>query len=140
MQYTDASIAGALVRERSEVVLASPSLSITTPDRDDSEARVLRVAGDLDAATAPLLQDVLQQRMQEGARAVLDLSAVNFLGVAGVEVLLEANRRSPISLVAQRGPVRRALAITGADDELTVHLTLVDAELSLNGAPLTAVP
>lgn len=140
MQNTDVSVAGALIRERSEIVLASPSLTITAPDRGDSQARVMRARGDLDSATAPQLQDVLQQRLQDGDRAVLDLCAVDFLGVAGVEVLIEANRRSPISLVAQRGPVRRSLAITGADDELAVHPTLVDAELSMDGTALTAVP
>lgn len=126
--------------ERSEVVLTAPNLTATAPRRPESPSRfpVLRISGDVDTATAPQLQEFLRDQLSGAEHAVLDLSAVEFLGVAGVEVLVRANRQSPVRLVAQHGPVRRALAVTGADEELAVHPSVVDAELCAEERALSA--
>lgn len=120
-------------------LLSSPGLTVTTPRREGStsDAAVLRVRGDLDMVTAPQLHDVLHERLARTDRAVVDLSDVDFLGTAGIEVLVQLAQQVRLALVA-RGPALRAITVTGADADLAVHSGLVDAERSLNG-PRTAV-
>ncbi|MEU4674821.1 STAS domain-containing protein [Amycolatopsis sp. NPDC023774] len=64
-------------------------LSVERPDRD---LVMVRVAGDLDAASAPRLRELLDARLRSTVRAVvLDLSAVTFLGTAGLRALERAH-------------------------------------------------
>ena len=58
-------------------------------------AVVVDVGGELDAFTAPRLLATLQAALRAGPRVlIVDLSAVQFMGSAGISVLLEASQRA----------------------------------------------
>lgn len=92
----------------------------------------VRVDGDLDAADAARLEGVLTQVVDEatreadtragGHRVVVDLGAVDLLAAAAMTVLhrtgREASRRGLDWTVEVSPRGRRALALTGLDDEL----------------------
>ena len=70
-----------------------PELEVTTARRDDCV--VLTLAGELDIATGPVLDDALNTVMQDlpaPTRLVLDLSALAFTDVAGLGVVLRHER------------------------------------------------
>lgn len=63
--------------------------------RPTSTSVVVRIAGELDASTAPRVQELLAPRLSSTIEVViLDLSGLRFLGVAGLELLAHARRRA----------------------------------------------
>jgi anti-anti-sigma factor len=99
------------------------SLRVTFIDRDAQDL-VVHVAGHLDLATAPRLDDHLRERL-DGApprRILLDLSQLDFMGGAGVAVLLRLHRWcrdhgcAPLRLTTARGPVDRTLRLLDVED------------------------
>ncbi|OOC04944.1 hypothetical protein B0293_20840 [Amycolatopsis azurea DSM 43854] len=87
---------------------------------------VLSVSGDLDTCTAPLLQHNLSQALP--AVTVLDLSRLEFLGVAGLQVLEAAATNA----VAER---RRIGLVTGSDSVRRI-MRLFDLHLRVPVYPL----
>lgn len=84
-------------------------------------ATVLRLAGELDLATAPdVLAAVEAAAGDDGSRLVLDMSGVSFIDSTGVRTLLEANRvaGNDLTLLAPSPAVTRVLELT----ELRGHL------------------
>jgi anti-anti-sigma factor len=55
---------------------------------------VVRVKGEVDAATAPQMGQVLDAQLARSRRVLLDLSAVDFMDLHGLAVLLRASRRA----------------------------------------------
>jgi anti-anti-sigma factor len=55
---------------------------------------VVRVKGEVDAATAPQMGQVIDAQMARNRRVVLDLSRVDFMDLHGLAVLLRASRRA----------------------------------------------
>jgi anti-sigma B factor antagonist len=58
------------------------------------EARLIRVAGELDLLTTPTLGRELHAARDQGVTAVLDLSDVTFIDSTGLQLLLEASSLS----------------------------------------------
>jgi anti-sigma B factor antagonist len=57
-------------------------------------APLLRVIGEVDAATADIFQDALSSVIpNDGTTVVVDLSDVDFMSAAGLRILLDANSR-----------------------------------------------
>ncbi|NGP08349.1 STAS domain-containing protein [Rhodococcus sp. 14C212] len=87
-------------------------------DRSGAGAVVVRVCGDVDITTAPLLDCVLQQRFS-GRGVVVDLLQVDFFGCAGLTVLESAacgtGLGGPVIAAVAVGEVRHALQVTGID-------------------------
>jgi anti-anti-sigma factor len=86
---------------------------------------VVTVSGEVDALTAPRLAELVHHRLlATPALLVVDLSAVTFLSVAGLRVLLrgalEATVRDvELRMVTSTSPVvQRILAVTGVGREL----------------------
>ena len=83
--------------------------------------------GELDVASAPHLQQVLDQLCRDGyAEIVLDLSGLEFLSAAGLTVLHRVDDHlrpagGRLILHRPRWLARRALAITGLDTVLTIR-------------------
>jgi anti-anti-sigma factor len=81
--------------------------------------QVLRVVGELDVATAPILRTAVGEVLSaRPARVVLDLAHVRFLGSAGLAALLDAvlcgERLGVVVCVsAASRAVRRILQLTG---------------------------
>ena len=97
------------------------------------EAVVLTVGGQLDAAGLPHLSEVLWPRlMSASGTLVVDLSAVEFLGVDALELLNQAHLRAAagglaVLVVATGHEARHALHMAGLDalcrDSLTEALS-----------------
>lgn len=92
-----------------------------TPVRFDVDEVIVEVRGELDTATAPLLQDLLDQLMAAGARrVVVDLSEATFVDSTGLGALLSAHRRMQADhgqlVLSQPLPAtRRLLELTALD-------------------------
>ena len=98
-----------------------------TPIRFDVDEVIVEVRGELDAATGPLLQDLLDQLMAEGERHLaVDLSEASFVDSTGLGTLLAAHRRMQahhgvLVLRDPRPPARRLLELTALNDVFTVE-------------------
>ena len=104
----------------------NPSLRLRTT-WPAPHAVLVTVRGALDTATAGDLAALLSDRLwARPERLTLDLSEVDFLGVAGVRVLLHAalqaeQNGTELSVLTGTNPmVRRALKVTEADQRLTI--------------------
>ena len=107
------------------------------------EATTVSVVGSVDMVTAPPFGQAVAAAQAEQPRAVLiDLSGVDFLGSAGLSVLVDAARRaadggSAMVIVAETHPVVHALAVTGLDSVLTIVPTTAQALRRLAGEGTT---
>jgi anti-sigma B factor antagonist len=89
---------------------------------------VIDVAGDLDLDGAPSLCAAIEEgrRPLGPARVIVDLSRVDFCDSTGLRALIDASREVAIAggrlvvIVPEDGPVRRLLALTGAEEFLSV--------------------
>ena len=86
------------------------------------------VAGDIDMATAPLLEAELNAvSAQRPVHVHIDLSAVTFLSRAGIEVLWNARQHSlgSFTILGANPPVRRLLHILQLQQLLQDPIPLV---------------
>ncbi|MFS8103077.1 STAS domain-containing protein [Lentzea alba] len=99
-------------------------------------AVVLEVAGEVDAYTAPLLQERLTEVFAEAAKGrlavVLDMTGVSFLASTGLSVLVEFHLRgveegTTLRVVAPAGSVLRALRATTLNEMIELHATVDEA-------------
>ena len=97
-----------------------PPLAVTVAN-DDAQTLVLVVVGELDLATAPILETALEQAV---ARDVtLDLSQLRFLDSTGIRVLVGTHNRLEeqghrLTLRRCTDVCRRTLEIAGLADVL----------------------
>ncbi|WP_063821733.1 STAS domain-containing protein [Nocardia pneumoniae] len=98
--------------------------------REHGEVDVVIVHGEVDMASAPRLQAALDEAQRGGKPLVVDMSEVEFLGSAGLSVLLVASEaeQAPLRVVASDA-VRRPIELTGLDKLLSVFASL-DAALA----------
>jgi anti-anti-sigma factor len=94
--------------------------SISVDDQPDQA--VIAVAGELDLATAPQLEDALLPRLREGGHTLLDLRALDFMDSTGVRVIVSAHHaaqehggRFRLVRTPREGAVGRVLEISGLD-------------------------
>jgi anti-anti-sigma factor len=100
-------------------------------------AVVVSVRGELDLATVPILRDGLDSLGEVSAAPsplVIDLTAVTFIGSAGLALLVEQHnkckeRNVPLALVAAGSVVPRAIQVTALDQVFAVHES-VDAAIA----------
>jgi anti-anti-sigma factor len=115
--------------------LSSEVLDLQVADHGP-RARVVTVAGEIDALTAPKLGALLTAQLAAGSLVVVDLERVRFLGSAGLSVLVAANElatwenRSLWLVFPHRGRVNRALEVTGLGERFNVAETVAAALLS----------
>src|SRR4051794_38222618 len=82
---------------------------------------IVRLHGDIDLATAPVLRERLLSALRPGLRLlILDMSGVSFCDAAGLAVLIGTQRRASalgiiLHLAAPRPQVIKVLRITGLD-------------------------
>ncbi|MCT2587755.1 STAS domain-containing protein [Actinophytocola gossypii] len=101
--------------------------------RPSTTATVIEVAGEIDLATVSRVDVLLDQYPDEGIRdLVLDLSAVTFLGAAGLAALARVDQRMRdagrrLRLIIRPGSVDRVLCITGLDRRLACYSAVAGA-------------
>jgi anti-sigma B factor antagonist len=84
---------------------------------------IVHVAGELDLATAPELEKVLQGLECECARIVLDLSHLGFIDCTGLRLAVIEHHRATMdgfefAIAGATGPVLQVLRLTGLDNAL----------------------
>lgn len=109
-------------------------MSISVEHRDG--VAILRVDGEVDLATAPNLTSAVAGVLAERPPAlVIDLSAVGFLGSAGLQVLAQTHQTvsgwADFAVVATGPATRRPIQLTALDTQFCVHEALDDALLTL---------
>ena len=100
---------------------------ITLSTSTDSEGTVtVTVVGEVDTFTAPVLRASLDTQLeQQPSELVIDLCGVQFLGSAGLAVLVETQKSARsrdvgLRLVANTRAVTRPLEVTGLIDLFTI--------------------
>jgi anti-sigma B factor antagonist len=100
-------------------------------------APCLALAGELDIADVPRLEQALDAAVAESEGAFLvDLTALEFLDSSGIRLLLRARALlgradRAFALICPHGPVRRAIELTGVSDLFTIYKTREDAARDL---------
>ena len=95
--------------------------------RGRGRSTVVQVDGELDLASSPQLEHVLEEEWGNGAdEIVLDLAELRFMDMAGLRVLLRATQRAgergtELVLANVRGPIRRVLTLTGVNGLLRIR-------------------
>lgn len=90
------------------------------------EACRLSIAGELDLATAPTLEDAVNKALLDGATTIeIDLANLSFIDSTGLRLFLQLNERAApdgwsLLMVKPSEPVRAILRITGCGDELPI--------------------
>jgi anti-sigma B factor antagonist len=101
------------------VVMHQDQLTIETVRGEDSVS--LRVTGEIDLSTAPLLREAALCALRHHSTTVdIDLSGVPFMDSTGLEVLLATRRRADLDggrlrLIAPTSAVMRVIEVTGLD-------------------------
>lgn len=109
------------------------SLTVQTARRGD--LAVVSVAGELDMATAPQLEEEIAALLARGeSRLVLDLAEVSFCDSTGLSVFVRTRNRCQdaggrLRIAAAPRAVRRVLEVSGLIDVLEVCPT-VDAAVA----------
>jgi anti-sigma B factor antagonist len=100
--------------------------------------QVLRLAGEVDVATAPRLRDRLVQLVNDGPpQLVVDLSGLSFIDSMGLGALVSGLKRArahdgDLRLAGPSDHVAKVLSITRLDQAFLVAATVEDA---LAGSP-----
>ena len=85
----------------------------------------VRASGELDIASSPELERVLDEAQTTARVTVLDLYDLAFIDASGVHVIVEASRYARIAghelVVLCRPPVRKVFGLTGMIDEVDVQ-------------------
>ncbi len=87
---------------------------------DHPLGEVLIMGGELDSATAPLLQEHLDRAARSGTAVVIDLAGLGFIDSSGLEVLLRADRElravdGQLVLLGGSPAVYRVFELAGVD-------------------------
>lgn len=91
--------------------------------RDEPDATVLTVSGELDMASSPRLADAFRGLHLAPRRLIVDLSGLEFIDASGLHVLLQATERTRqagirLTVVNASRMVRKLLKLTGTTELL----------------------
>jgi anti-sigma B factor antagonist len=107
--------------------MATPpeDFSISAEDRDGRAHLSLR--GELDLATAPELEQLVNERVDAGQEVVVDLRGLEFMDSSGIRVLVAAHARAGRSgtrvVIVRPEPssaVAKIVEVSGLDGELNL--------------------
>jgi anti-anti-sigma factor len=107
--------------------MANPpdEFSIAASDRDGRAHLSLR--GELDLATAPELEQLVNERLDEGQEVVVDLRGLEFMDSSGIRVLVAAHARAArndtrffVVRPAAASAVAKIVEVSGLDGELNI--------------------
>ena len=95
-------------------------------------AAVLTVRGDVDLASAPLLESAIADSWQPPLRLVIDASDLPFMDSTGLGVLVKAALRArdeggQVAMASVGSRVHKVLTITGLDAHVAIYDTVEDA-------------
>jgi anti-sigma B factor antagonist len=99
---------------------------ITLSTSTEDGVTTVTVVGEVDTFTAPVLRSSLDTQLEQSpSELVIDLSGVQFLGSAGLAVLVETQKSARardigLRLIATTRAVTRPLEVTGLIDLFTI--------------------
>lgn len=108
-------------------------MSLTVGTHERGEMVVVSVAGELDMATAPQLQDQITDLLDRGRnRLVFDLTEVSFCDSTGLSVFVRAKNScdeagGSVRLAAPQRGVLRILEVSGLVEVLQTYPTVDEA-------------
>jgi anti-sigma B factor antagonist len=117
-------------------------LAVRFEGGDERRGAPLRaiVSGEVDIATASVMQDQIKEARDAGGASnlVLDLAEVQFMDSSGLRVIVQLHQQlaaehGALVLVGARGDVQNVLALTGLDRHLAIASTLEEANELLAG-------
>jgi anti-sigma B factor antagonist len=90
-------------------------------------ARALRLEGELDMATVPMLEPALAEAVAPGGPLLIDMSALKFMDSTGIHACVAAAKELAekgwcIYLHVNDGSVEKVLTVTGLDGIPNVHV------------------
>jgi anti-anti-sigma factor len=96
---------------------------VTVDDLD--RVCVVRVQGEVDAATAPRMGETVERLLGKGRRVVLDLQLVDFMDLHGLAIVIRATRKARSDggsfAIARPAPcVQRLVELVHAEGEVRV--------------------
>jgi anti-sigma B factor antagonist len=105
---------------------------LTVEVRQEPGHMLATVAGEVDIATVPQLQERLAAPAAAGRPLIVDLDRVTFIDAAGLGVLARAASRAAahgasLHVVCARHQVRRLFTITGLDRQIPLARTVTEA-------------
>jgi anti-anti-sigma factor len=107
------------------MALPPDEFSIAAEDRDGRA--LLTLHGELDLATAPEFEHLVNESIDEGREVVVDLRGLAFMDSSGIRVLVAAHARAGRAgtrlVVVRPGPesaVAKIVEVAGLDRELTI--------------------
>lgn len=109
-------------------------------ERDEPALVVLRLTGEIDMLTTPILKAAIEQQLAGHRRAVVvDLGAVTFLASSGLAALVESHRAAvarnvALRLVTTSREVARPIEATGLGELLDLYDD-VDVAVAAGGEP-----
>jgi anti-anti-sigma factor len=99
--------------------------SIAASDRDGRAHLTLR--GELDLASAPELEQLVNERLDAGSDVVVDLRGLEFMDSSGIRVLVAAHARAArnstrlvVVRPAEGTAVAKIVEVSGLDGELNI--------------------
>ena len=108
--------------------------------REDREVTVVALAGELDAASSPLVSESLEKLLATGRqRFVIDLAGVSVLDSSGLSTLVRFFKRvrsggGRLRLVGLQRPVRRVFELTRLDRAFDIDGAVAEAVRAFGGA------
>jgi anti-sigma B factor antagonist len=108
-------------------------MSLTVHTEQQGDVVVLAVAGELDMATAPHLQDQITDLLDKGRnRMIFNLADLSFCDSTGLSVFVRTKNSCDetggmVRLAAPQRGVLRILEVSGLVDVLQTHPTVTDA-------------
>jgi anti-sigma B factor antagonist len=102
----------------------------------DGAVTIASLAGEIDASTAPAIQQQLNLLVAPGAQVVLNLSAVPYMSSAGLRLLLSIYRQitgagGKIALAAVVDEIKDTMSVTGFLKFFVVYDTVAEAVAAL---------
>jgi anti-sigma B factor antagonist len=90
---------------------------------ENGAALVIRIVGELDAASRRSIEPALLRAIPSGASVIIDLADLTFCDSSGVAMFIAAHEKAEakntaLSFRHPQGPVRRVFEITGLDQKL----------------------
>src|SRR3954470_15247412 len=105
---------------------------ITVAVEHRGDIAVIVVSGEVDVLSVPALDEAINDLIGDGPRPlIVDLSAVTFLGSAGLRSLVSTQQRlsgaAGFAVVANGAPTSRIIQLTHFDEAFLMCLTLDEA-------------
>jgi anti-sigma B factor antagonist len=94
-----------------------------------SDCTVIHISGEVDLATAPVLERALDAALAVPSPIILDFAATRYIDSTGLHVLLQARRRhrQVVAAAGLTSTLRRVFELTSVDKMIPLYPTVAQA-------------